>query len=80
MFCSYAAIILAEGLPLHYISEDVRIVRVVEFECHQGCPDLLSLFQASFLSLDFVLFSGRPWKRDELRLKSNEDLHKLWYL
>lgn len=22
---------------------------------------------------------GRSWKKDELRLKSNSDLHKLWY-
>ena len=24
--------------------------------------------------------SGRSWKLEELRLKSNTDLHKLWYL
>ena len=23
---------------------------------------------------------GRSWKLDELRLKSNTDLHKLWYI
>uniref|UniRef100_A0A023FJ27 Large ribosomal subunit protein uL29m n=1 Tax=Amblyomma cajennense TaxID=34607 RepID=A0A023FJ27_AMBCJ len=24
--------------------------------------------------------SGKPWSRDELRIKSNSDLHKLWYV
>jgi len=22
---------------------------------------------------------GRPWEKDDLRIKSNADLHKLWY-
>ena len=25
------------------------------------------------------IVTGRSWKKEELRLKSNEDLHKLWY-
>lgn len=24
--------------------------------------------------------TGRSWNRDELRLKSNVDLHKIWYI
>ncbi|MCP9262065.1 39S ribosomal protein L47, mitochondrial [Dirofilaria immitis] len=30
--------------------------------------------------LDEKYKPGRPWSKDELRLKSNSDLHKLWYV
>ena len=31
-------------------------------------------------SSKMLIYTGRPWKTDELRLKSNDDLHKLWYV
>lgn len=27
---------------------------------------------------NFFLYIGRLWRKDELRIKSNEDLYKLW--
>ncbi|CAH8505844.1 unnamed protein product [Heterobilharzia americana] len=29
---------------------------------------------------EITVHSGRPWRKEELRLKSNDDLHKLWYI
>ena len=29
---------------------------------------------------DKVVRVGRQWHKDDLRTKSNEDLHKLWYV
>lgn len=33
-----------------------------------------------FLNQQHKSFAGRRWKASELRIKSNEDLQKLWYL
>ncbi|KAH9376287.1 hypothetical protein HPB48_015013 [Haemaphysalis longicornis] len=35
---------------------------------------------SNFLELSGKTRTGKPWSKDELRIKSNSDLHKLWYV
>lgn len=42
--------------------------------------DLMEFFDAKKNWIETNIRVGRSWKQDELRLKSNTDLHKLWYV
>jgi large subunit ribosomal protein L47 len=42
--------------------------------------DLMELFDDKDNWKESKVKHGRPWKIEELRLKSNTDLHKLWYV
>ncbi|XP_052082893.1 39S ribosomal protein L47, mitochondrial-like [Mytilus californianus] len=42
--------------------------------------DLMEFFDDKANWKEKEVKTGRPWKIEELRIKSNEDLHKLWYV
>jgi len=42
--------------------------------------DLQEFFEEEKVRGEMKVRVGRAWKKDELRLKSNEDLHKLWFV
>ncbi|XP_003493579.1 39S ribosomal protein L47, mitochondrial isoform X1 [Bombus impatiens] len=44
------------------------------------CNDLMEFFDIPKNWEKDKVRVGRSWKKDELRLKSNEDLHKLWFV
>ena len=42
--------------------------------------DLMEFFDSKENWKETKVRHGRPWKMEELRLKSNTDLHELWYI
>ncbi len=42
--------------------------------------DLMEFFETGSNIKEDTIKHGRPWRMEELRIKSNTDLHKLWYV
>lgn len=42
--------------------------------------DLMEFFETKENMSEETIKHGRPWKLEELRIKGNTDLHKLWYI
>ncbi|XP_004931963.2 39S ribosomal protein L47, mitochondrial [Bombyx mandarina] len=51
-----------------------------DFHTTKPTQDLMEFFDAKKNWPETNIRVGRAWKLDELRLKSNTDLHKLWYV
>ncbi|CAL8143628.1 unnamed protein product [Orchesella dallaii] len=50
------------------------------FKTSQTNYDLMDFFDDKKNWGETSIRTGRPWKLDELRIKSNSDLHKLWFI
>ena len=57
------------GLTRPFVRDSKKVEAFSEFPLKQQIDD-----QSKKISM------GRSWTADELRLKSGEDLHKLWYV
>lgn len=51
-----------------------------QFHRTNYCQDLMEFFDAKENWNKQSVKCGRPWRLEELRIKSNQDLHKLWYI
>jgi len=68
----------------HVSLQDIRHPSVSfarrEFHTTNECNDIMEFFdKEENWGVDKIRV-GRSWQKEELRLKSNEDLHKLWYI
>merc|ERR1712110_816293 len=51
-----------------------------QFHTSDPRTDLMEFFDRKENWGEEQTITGRPYRKDELRIKSNEDLHKLWYV
>ncbi|KAK3589560.1 hypothetical protein CHS0354_041689 [Potamilus streckersoni] len=62
------------------INNGIRRIGQVFFSTSQSRNGLMEFFDEKINWAMDKIAVGRPWRVDELRIKSNEDLHKLWYI
>lgn len=64
--------------PVETVKDDKPVAKVPD---HKNNPrGLMAFFDDPELWGEQEIKSGRPWLRQELRIKSNTDLHKLWFV
>lgn len=57
-----------------------NIMSKCKFSTTQKRFDLSEFFESKLNISEETIKHGRPWRIEELRIKSNSDLHKLWYV
>ena len=62
------------------LSSTVQIQHARLLSTTSARPDLMEFFDAPGNWGESKMRVGRHWLKDELRLKSNQDLHKLWFV
>ncbi|KRZ17268.1 39S ribosomal protein L47, mitochondrial [Trichinella zimbabwensis] len=50
------------------------------FHVSVKCRDIMEFFDTPNNWGKSSVTTGRPWRKEELRMKSNVDLHKLWFI
>lgn len=60
--------------------EAVTVMSKAQFSSSAVRRDLMEFFDDKKNWTELKVKHGREWRIDELRLKSNVDLHKLWYV